>query len=99
MTNLVSAQCSRANEEVSAQFERMRIARLEGKLVRVLIEIQESNRSKRPPMTLDLTFSFLLQVVAAVAFVSVYLALLVSLIICLFIAKGIYHGAKRVLAH
>jgi len=50
-------------------------------------------------MALDPTLSFALQLVAAVAFISVYLALFVSLLICLFIAKGIYHGAKRVLAH
>ncbi len=53
-----------------------------------------------PPIALILRFSFALQVIAAfLIFLLGYFALLVSLILCVAIAKGIYEGAQRVRAY
>jgi hypothetical protein len=52
------------------------------------------------PMGLILRFNIALQVIAAfVIFLFGYVALFVSLVICLVIAKGIYEGAKGVRAY
>jgi hypothetical protein len=53
-----------------------------------------------PPIALILRFSFALQVIAAfLIFLLGYFALLISLILCLAIAKGIYEAAQRVRAY